>query len=81
MWLDTLPLARQVLPQLAAHSQASLQQALGIPAAALQHRAKEDVEMLEQVLLKLAGRRGLAALMAPGASYHGSFGPAKEVTQ
>ena len=78
MWLDTLPLARQVVPELASHSQAALQRAFNIPEGRLQHRAKEDVEMLEQVVWKLAGRQGLAALMRPGSSWCGSFAKSEE---
>ena len=73
MWLDTLPLARQLLPTLPSHSQAALQRALDIPEAALQHRAREDVEMLEQVLWKLAGRQGLTALMQLPGEHCGSL--------
>lgn len=73
MWLDTLPLARQVVPELASHSQAALQRAFTIPEGRLQHRAQEDVEMLEQVVWKLAGRQSLAALVHPGSLHCGSF--------
>ncbi|KAK9866733.1 hypothetical protein WJX84_002461 [Apatococcus fuscideae] len=76
MCLDTLPLARQMLPDLASHSQAALQRAFDIPEATLQHRAKEDVEMLEQVLWKLGG--SLAALMQPAAPHCGSLVTGKE---
>ncbi|KAK9828258.1 hypothetical protein WJX74_005903 [Apatococcus lobatus] len=73
MWLDTLPLARQRIPELASHSQAALQRAFDIPEGRLQHRASEDVKMLEQVLWKLAGHQSLAALMQAGSTCCGIF--------
>ena len=73
MWLDTLPLARQLLPNLSKHSQAALRLAYDIPEPAVQHRAKEDVEILEQILWKLAGSQDLTALMQLPGDHFGSF--------
>ncbi len=79
MWLDTLPLARQLLPSLTSHSQAALQRALDIPAAALQHRAEADVDMLEQVVTRLAGQQDLTYFMQLPGSHIGSFGQSQEL--
>ncbi len=79
MWMDTLPLARQLFPTLRSHSQADLQRAFDIPEAAVQHRAMDDVEMLEQVLWKLMGRQGLASLLQLPGSHVGTFGQPQEL--
>ena len=81
MWLDTLPLARQLLPSLRSHSQSDLRSAFDIPEPAVQHRAQDDVEILEQVLWKLAGSQGLTALMQLPGNHFGSFAQAQKLGQ
>ncbi|KAK9802868.1 hypothetical protein WJX72_002601 [[Myrmecia] bisecta] len=61
-WLDTLPLARQLLPELRRHSQAELRAHLEIEAPAVEHRALDDVLILNKVFASLAQ----AALADPG---------------
>ncbi|KAL0035623.1 hypothetical protein WJX79_003704 [Trebouxia sp. C0005] len=75
-WLDTLPLARKLLPELTRHSQADLRAFLELPPPLVAHRAAADVAVLDEVvqgLARLAGVGNLDGLMTLDGVHRGSF--------
>lgn len=69
-WLDSLPVARHLLPQLKRHSQAELRAFFELPPPAVAHRAAADVAVLAEIikgLAKVAGvdMQGLMTLACP----------------
>lgn len=75
-WLDTLPLARKLLPELTRHSQADLRAFLELPPPLVAHRAAADVAVLDEIvkgLARLAGVVSLEGLMTLDGVHKGSF--------
>lgn len=75
-WLDSLPLARKLLPELSRHSQADLRAFLELPPPLVAHRAAADVAILHEVvkgLARLAGVENLEGLMTLDGVHKSSF--------
>ncbi|DBB01647.1 TPA: hypothetical protein ACH3X1_000283 [Trebouxia sp. C0004] len=75
-WLDTLPLARNLLPELTRHSQADVRAFLELPPPRVAHRAAADVAILHEIvkgLARLAGVGSLEGLMTLDGVHKGSF--------